>query len=154
MADVVIGEFTWDAIWPACEPLMEQHHKEVREKELQPFKVDVETAYKLDACGALVIAGAISGHSLVGYSIWYLSPNLESAGNIIASQGPWFVLPAFRGETGKDLWQFSMFQLKKRGVKVIHAHHWMHGDGPRLGKFFKKLGGTPLETVYEIWIGD
>lgn len=152
MDDVIsVRRSSWNEIWPQCEHLMYLHYCEVRQSSLLPFEVDHETVGELERLGLLVVAAAFKDEEeLVGYSIWTISPSLESKGNLVAMQGPWFVYEPYRGAVGKRLWDCSIGQLKEKGIRVALPHHWMHGEGPRLGRFFERLGAKPLELSYEL----
>lgn len=145
----------WASLWPECEPLMRAHRKELDpEGEARVGwepRTDVYEA--LDAAGALVAIGARAEGMLVGYCIWTLGPGLDGPG-LTATQGPWFVEPAFRqGPLGLRLFAESLRALRAAGVTRAFPHHWANSP-PALARYFRSLGATPLETVYSLWLGD
>lgn len=142
----------WNMIWPEAKPLMARHHEEVHERDSRmPFKPALQVAQALQEAGVLKIVTARSAGQLVGYCIWYLSPDLESEDVLVASQGPWYVLPEWRASgVGIRLVRESVRHLRDAGASLILLHHW--ANNPRLGMVFGRLGAKPLETVYELWV--
>ena len=156
--ELVIELTNWAGIWPEAEGLMAAHHEELEGQsplaKRMPFQIDYKWAQALDSAGALSIVAARADGVLVGYCIWYLGPNLESAGIKVASQGPWYVEQSWRGRAGMKLFDRSLEQLRNLGVQCAYPHHWLFGGGIRLGEYFvKKYGAEELEHVYGLWIG-
>lgn len=142
---------TWDEIWPEVKPLLQAHREETAPDERRPFQVQEVQARALSVAGVLRIWTARLDGRLIGYSTWYVSPGLDSP-TVTATQGPWYCLPAWRSRWGLRLFQESLRGLRALGVCVCYPHHWMHGAGPRLGEYFRRLGAVPLETSYELWL--
>lgn len=155
MSELVLRTERWGTFWPEAEPLFAIHRSEVGDSSPAPLRVDWRLAEQLDLAGALLIQTARSEGLLAGYCIWYISPSLESAGLLVGSQGPWFVLPEHRtGRAAVRLLKESLGALRARGVLQALPHHWMGGAGPRLGPLFERLGARPLEITYSLWLGD
>ena len=142
---------SWDSIWPECEELMFEHWKEVREnKEHLPFEVDVEGVRNLARLGLMRVIEAREDGRLVGYLIWFLTPALESAGNKVATMGPFYVEPEAKG-AGWKMWQLGLDLLRHLGVRVAYAHHSSFGPRQDVAKkLFERSGGKLFELKYEL----
>lgn len=153
-AQLTIARESWTDFWPEAEPLLASHRTEVEASSPAPFVVDTGLAAQLDAVGALVLVTARQYDKLLGYCIWTIGPNLESAGLLVASQGPWYVMPEHRASPlGLRLFHESIAILRLAGVHQALPHHWTGGAGQRLEKLFLRMGAKPLETVYSLWLG-
>jgi hypothetical protein len=146
---------SWSELWPDCDPLMRAHWKEVRENRAGwEFDVDWKAAQRLEDVGLMSCVGARAEGKLVGYLIWFVTPSLESAGRDIATLGPFFVLPEWKG-VGLKLWKRGLALLEKAGAEVAHVH--VSAFGPRqeeTRRFFELQGAKPYETKMEILLGD
>lgn len=157
--ELVLEIERWSGIWPECVPLMKAHASEVRggSDDRVPFELDLERIRAIDRADFLVIVSARepTEFHLVGYCIWFLTPSLESLGLLVATQSAWYLAEPFRG-AGRALkiWNRSIEELKKRGVKMAYPHHWNDGAGAKIGKFFERQGAVRREIGYELWIGD
>ena len=152
---IEVERVPWSTLWGEAEPLMREHWLEVRENRAGlEFKVDVETAQQIYVAGMMDCFMAWNDlGELVGYLIWFITSNIESSGNFVATLGPFFVLPEFKG-AGRKLWAAGMRELRRRGVSVAHVH--VSAWGPRqqeVRRFFESVGAVPYETKYEILVG-
>lgn len=136
-----IGLEPWDSIWPDAKDLAEAHHNAVGAP--WPHTLDERTFEAMYGAGVLKILAARSAGVLRGYCLWYLAPNLESAGMLVAQQGPWFALDP---GLGLRLLRESYRLMPEWGVEYALPHHW--ANEPRLGLLFRRFGDVPLETVY------
>lgn len=142
----------WGEFWPEARGLMKEHHEEISPEDRKgKFNPDFMMASQMDLMNVLMIVSARENEVLVGYCLWYLSTDLECAGMMIASQGPWFVTKGARKSTiGLKLMNTSLEALRARGVHSAMLHHWAKSQGVSLRKFFDRLGASPLETVYSL----
>lgn len=149
MVEVKIS--SWNSIWPECEELMFEHWKEVREnKEHLPFEVDTKGVAQLSDLSLMRVIEARESGKLVGYLIWFLTPALESAGNKVATMGPFYVVPESKG-AGWKMWQLGLDLLRRVGVKVAYAHHSAFGPRQEAAQIlFKRSGGKLFELKYEL----
>lgn len=145
-----IAQEPWEEFWPEAEPLFAAHQKELTGETLE---VDYELAQRLCAAGAMLVVSAREGAQLTGYCLFYLSPALEHRGQIVATQGPWYVSPLWRkGTTGLRLMREALRLCAERKAQRAFLHFWSRSD-PRLGEFFSRLGGHLTETTYSIPLG-
>jgi GNAT superfamily N-acetyltransferase len=142
---------SWSMLWPECEPLMYEHWKEVRENRANlPFAVNCEVAQRLDDAGAMICLGARYQGDLIGYLIWFITPNMESVGFLQATLGPFFVLPEHEG-TGYKLWSLGLERLREIGVKTAHVHCSAVGKRrEKVKQFWRLVGAKPYEATYEL----
>lgn len=118
------------------------------------YNLDIDLMRMAYKTGSMRIMTARLKGELVGYFTWNVTKDIESKGLLIAQQGAWFV----KKDTGKSnigfkLFEFSVGELKKLGVKLIFPHHRMQGRGKNLGKFFIRLGAIETQRTYSLWIG-
>lgn len=143
---------SWAEFWPEAQFLLVAHRDEVEPHARTPFVLNHSVCEALDASGSMLITSARSAESLVGYSIWFLSPQFDSLA-LAATQGPWFVMPEWRASgAGIRVFRKSLEALRARGVERVLPHHWGGATGPGLDKFFRRLGATPLETSYSLYL--
>lgn len=148
---LALSHETWNTFWPEALPLLQAHRLETAPDDRRPFEVQISTARTLCEAQVLHIWTARSNGVLVGYIGWYVAPGLDSP-VLTATQGPWYVQPAWRGLTGFKLFERSLAGLKALDVKVCFPHHWLSGNGPDLAKYFSRKGAKPLEVSYELWL--
>ncbi len=119
------------------------------------YALDGKMMAAMCKCDALRIWSArIPGSGeLIGYITWTVTPDVESAGLLIAMQGAWFVRPG-NPRVGFGLFTHSLAELKMAGVKLAFPHHRLQGRGAGLGRFFRRLGGKQIQHTYSLWIGD
>ncbi len=153
MTEVKVQLESWDSIWPEAAPLMKAHFEEVRAKPLLPFEVDSVYAEEMWDQDYMLVVAARANQELVGYSIWWVTPNLEAKGAVQGVQGPWYVKPKFRG-IGRRMFDLSVKCLKDLGAVTLRLHHSTNsGDivaGSDVGGFYKSMGAEPIEIIYEM----
>lgn len=153
---VILAREPWTAFWPEAEALMRVHRAEVDPEGVAraPFSINTELGQMLSDAGAMPIWTARAQGSIVAYLVWNLGPSLDSQ-SLLATQGPWFVAPDWRASSiGIRLYKRALSDLREMGVERALLHHWTLGGGERLGKFFERLGGTPLEVTYSLWLNE
>lgn len=145
---------SWNAIWPECNRLMEEHFNEVREDTItRPFKVDYEGAARLDEAGVMEVFAAREDDRLVGYLIWFVVPDFESAGNKMAAMGPFYSVEEAKG-AGKMLWVAGLRRLRELGIKFATCHHSSFGPRQENAKrLFESSGGYQFEVKYALKLG-
>lgn len=83
---------------------------------------------------------------LIGYSIYFVRPNLHYKDSLQAVQDVLFILPEYRhGRIGITLIKFCDEDLKREGVQVVYHHvKAAHNFGPML----ERLGYEMIEYIY------
>lgn len=151
---VTIRPERWHDIFPESIPLMRLHQQELDPQ--SPLAVKDETLQQLDELGYLtILAARRESGVLVGYSIWFVTPNLF-AEETVAQQGPWYVdrrLGFLRGRVAFRIFEASLRLFQERGVTRVLPHHWMDGDSPRAARFYERHGAKPTEVVYSMRLG-
>jgi hypothetical protein len=105
-----------------------------------------------EKAGGVKCMTARKGGVLVGYITWNISPDLESFGRIIATQGAWYASTDAGFCVGYRLYKQSLDFLKGLGVKQVFPHHRLQGRGKKLGKFFQRLGAKEIQHTYSLWL--
>lgn len=151
---VIVGPESWNRLWPDCRQLMLDHKDELGQNDPRaPLDPDHYRIQLTAESGGLLILGARHGRELVGYSIWYLLPSLETVGLVMAMQAPWYVKPEFRSlGVGVRLWNLAMLQLRQRGVQLVMGHVPAEGPGQELIHFVKRKGGKVIGTEFALWL--
>jgi hypothetical protein len=154
---VLIGHEPWDAIWPEIDALFAEHFNEVEGElaENRPYKLDEPAMRALAVAGVLRICTARVDGALAGYCMWQVSRDVESAGMLIAQHGPWFVRKVYAHlMLGPKLFDASIRDLRKLGVKNAFPHHRLQGRGAKLGAFFRRRGAVETQRTYSLWLGE
>lgn len=154
---VNIGREAWDAVWPEIDTLFAEHFGEV-EGDLavqRPYRLDEPAMRAMHAAGMLRIVTARIDGTLVGYCMWQVTRDVESAGMLIAQHGPWFVRKGYAHlMLGPKLFDESIKDLRAIGVKNAFPHHRLQGRGARLGTFFRRRGAVETQRTYSMWLGE
>jgi len=154
---VVIGHEPWASLWPEIDSLGAEHFAEV-EGDLaknRPYRLDEPTMCAMAASGGIRITSARVDGELAGYCMWNISKDVESAGMLIATHGPWFVKQKFaRLALGQKLFDASIADLRSIGVKNAFPHHRLEGRGVKLGAFYKRRGAVEVQRTYSLWLGE
>jgi len=135
------------------EGITRRHWEElaVDKNEVQ-LAIDWKKYRELDRMGMLsAIAVRLRG-KLVGYSIMILSTGLHYRHCFEATMDVFWVAPEVRGRcAGRRLFRVHEAELRRRGVKRVHAGSKLHKDCSRL---FKALGYRPVELWHSKLLGD
>ncbi len=150
-----ITRCSWSDIWPAGEALFLEHRLAVvKEHPNLPYNMDFVLAQQYSDLGIMQCVAAHAEGGLIGYCIFFISPSIESAGIMCASQGPWFVTHEWRhSSVGFKMWKEAIAALRLRGVQHVLAHRYERSD-PRLDDFFTRQGAEPFARVFSLVIGD
>jgi hypothetical protein len=147
---------TWSSdLWRDAKQSAESHFVEV-DGGIEPnrkFVLDEDLMQNLQDAGLLLIVTARKNGQFIGYFTWQISPDIESKGLLIAQQGAWYVNPGHPRIAFK-MFDKSVDELKRRGVKCIFPHHRTQGRGANIGKFFEKRGAKLIQHTYSLWIGE
>ena len=152
-----IEKVFWDDLWPEAKQLMLAHKVETGQDDPRQVLVpDSQRIRAFEATGGLMLLAARdSAEALVGYSIWYISKSLETSGLLVADQGPWYVVPAWRSRgVGLSLWRKAKRLLREAEVRLILAHYPSSGAGEVLGAFFTREGAKVVGTLVSIWLDE
>jgi hypothetical protein len=146
---------TWRECGREFAALGREHFKETDDgvEPRRPYALDPVLMDRLCFSGVLKIMTARRCGELVGYIVWQVTPDVESCGLIIAQMGPWFAKPGLP-RVAHELWERSLGELKRMGVKMAFPHHRLQGRGANLGKFFRRQGAREIQHTYSLWIGE
>jgi len=141
---------TWKDFWKDAESLFLLHDEELNSVLDEPYEINIELFTLLEHYGNLNIQTAREDNKLIGYSIFYETPNLRSKSTKTATQGPWFVrLEKRKTLVGPRLLLNSLTDLYSLGVKSIYLHHYPE-ISPKIEKFFNSLKADKTEIVYHL----
>jgi hypothetical protein len=146
-----------DALCRDAGDLLRQHHDEVGEHDdTLGYDPDFDTARLLDQAGALQIITARKDGRMIGYCMFDIGTSLEHRRLTCATQRMWFVHRDHRhGRVGWRLMTESIRRLSERGVRQVYPHHRVGCPTETVAaKMMRRLGATPLELSYSLWIGD
>lgn len=152
---IVYAQESWTEIGHELSELGKSHFSEVDGgvESSRPYQLDSGLMLAVDQAGMLKIISARSEGKLVGYIIWTVQPDIESAGLIIAMMGPWFALPGYFG-VANTLFDMSLKLLESCGVKYAYPHHRLNGRGNKLGKYFQRKGAVEIQRTFSLKIGN
>lgn len=123
-----------------------------------PFAPNWPAYYSLERAGVLRFAGALLDDKLVGYSIWFVQPQLHHAGTSWAVNDLVYVEPEHRSRFGRALIHWCEAQLAEHGVKVVTYQtkpRRARGDlgykrgRDSVGVLLSRLGYTLAEEVWQ-----
>lgn len=150
---VRVAREPFEAIWPAIQPLVDAHAREVEPESPRKINIDVNRMIAADRLGYIRIFTLRVDGELKGYCSWNLNLDLECEGLPIATQGAWYVEEGAPWGAAAKLFMVSLDELKKVGVQCVFPHHRLQGRGVRLGRFFQGLGAVPTQQTYMLWVG-
>jgi hypothetical protein len=155
MAEYAFAQEPLSAIWDQLYVLGRAHFAEVTgvDEPNRHYDLDRDLLQAVEDVGALHIYTARVAGQLAAYVFWTVGPDAECKGLTIADMGPWYASPEHRG-LGSVIWDRSVLELKKLGVKNINMHHRLHGRGARAGVFFMRRHAKPTKHEFSLWIGE
>jgi GNAT superfamily N-acetyltransferase len=127
-------------------PLLDAHFHEITHYPDIPLKVDYDFFLAADAKGALRVYTARFHGELIGYCVFFVSPNPKYLTSLQAHQSVLYLSAQHRrGRVGLRLIDWCDTQLRAEGVQVVY-HHMKARHG--FGRLFAHLG---YELIDEIW---
>lgn len=151
----VLATEPWDSFWPDAEPLMQQHWLEVNSgiEPRRQYRPDTARFRALSMMGVLLIVTARRAGQLIGYCWATITPDLESTGQVMATQGPWYVVPGAGSNIGYRLFERMLAELRLAGVGALFLHHRLQGRGQHLASFYRRWGAVEYQHEWLLWIG-
>lgn len=144
----------WAKFVDDAAPLLAAHRAELDLHAPIPYALNSAMFSAIDRVGALVIIAAREDGALIGYCIWTLGEALDCVATV-ATQGPWYVRPDRRQDRiGLRLLEESIATLRALHVDRVIPHYWPQPgvDSSRIEALFAKLGATPLEISFSLWL--
>jgi hypothetical protein len=149
---------TFQGFYYEALPLLEKHKNEIAHYPDIALEVDVERYRTLELLDALRIYTARIDHgpadplTLIGYAVFFVSPNPHYRSSLQAVQDVLYLDPEQRkGAAGIGLIRFSEAELKREGVQVVYHH--VKVAHPTLGVLLDHHGYTQVETVWAKRLG-
>lgn len=129
-------------------PLLEAHYHEIAHYDDIPLNVDYAFFMKADHAGSLRIYTVRSSGDLIGYCIFFVSPNPKYLTSLQAHQSVLYLSPSFRkGRVGMRFIAWCDTQLKAAGVQVVY-HHMKADPDKNFGPLLEHLGYRKID---ELW---
>lgn len=127
-------------------PLLHAHWEEVANYKDIPLQPDYETYEALHEMGKLktYTARDLFG-KLIGYFVAFVSYHPHHKNSLQANLDIIFILPQYRGGTGKRFIPWCEKQLRESGVQVVYQHLKIKHDKESL---MLRLGYEPIDRVY------
>ena len=142
-----VREETLADIWDDMQPLLAQHWREIASYQdipLSPDRAFYETAERNQS---LLIVTARRERELIGYAVFFVTPNRHYSTSVQAVQDVFYVESTSRGALiGRRLIRASEQLLRERGCQVVHQHVKL--AHPVLGALLAREGYEPMETIY------
>ena len=138
----------FDDVISDIEPLLQRHWEEIAlNKDVVSFVPDYDQYKRLEDRGVLRIFTARNDGALVGYAIYFVSPNAHYSKDLWGVSDIIWVAPEHRHSlVGHFLLRFVEEQLTLEGVSVMST---MTKIGhPALAVLLEKLDHRPVETIY------
>lgn len=146
----------FSAIVHELPPLFLRHWQELgTSREQIPLDPDWDRYFALEVNGALHIMTARSEGVLVGYIFNVVGPHLHYRSTLHAEIDMFWLDPAWRGTWFTLRWfRDNDHMLRGLGVKRVHVGTKNHFIAGRVGSIFRRLGYSPVETVWASVLAD
>jgi L-amino acid N-acyltransferase YncA len=137
----------FSAMLEEARPLLVRHWEELAlDKDAVALAPDWQRYANLEAMGALSVVTVRENGKLVGYSWMVIERGLHYRDTLEAYMDIYWIAPEVRGRYGGvRLFRAHERELKRRGVKRVHAGSKLHRDSSRL---FRALDYTPVELWF------
>lgn len=125
-------------------PLLQKHWEEIAHYKDIPFAPDYDQYLKADLMGMVRVYIAREEGVLIGYSVYFVRPNLHYSTSLQAYQDLIYVDKSRRG-FGLLFMLWCDKQLKADGVQVVATHiKAAHNFGPAL----ERIGYELMDLIY------
>jgi GNAT superfamily N-acetyltransferase len=133
------------------EQLFPLHYEELCVTKEFMYEPDYEAYRRIANAGMLRCITCRHYTELIGYIIFFVSPNLHYKSCMTATEDIYFVRKEYRkGRIGIKLFQYAESVLKDRGVQRIVVNTKIHLDNSRL---FEYLGYKQTDKVFTKMLG-
>lgn len=138
-----------DEVIEEIQPLLEAHYHEIAHFKDIPLKPDWVKYRQAELANILRIFTARKwNNALIGYEVFFVTPNLHYSDHTYASQDILFLMPEHRrGRLGRDLTRFSNDCLKTQGVNVVLRHV---KDKHNHGAMLERDGAELMDHIYAL----
>lgn len=129
------------------------HYRELAlNQDKVPLDPDWQKYFAIEREGGLLFVAGREHGELVAYFIGFVRTHIHYKTTLGLMMDIFYVLPEHRGDgTGFKLFRFVEEQARARGVKSMVVGSKLHKDASWL---FERLGYTPIETFFSIWVGE
>lgn len=130
----------------ALKPLFQAEFDEVGEKDALTLDINFAMLEALINFGRAVLCLLKEGDTVMGYSVWTVSPHPKYQSTLWAfNSGFWIVPEARKPNVAKRLIEFAEIALRQRGCQFIQAGGRI--DHPAAIRLYEALGYKPYEIA-------
>lgn len=123
-----------------------QHYQELSATKDLVLNPDYEVYKNADKKGALRVYLCYHDELIIGYIVFFISPNLHYKDCLLATEDIYYLAPEYRkGTIGIKLFKFAEKHLKSLGVNMIRYSTKTHMDNSAL---FEYLDCKFIEKVF------
>ncbi len=143
----------WNNVESEIAALFDAHWKEIAlNRDRIPLDFDFEAYRAFDTAGLLHVLTARDDGKLVGYYVSVVRAHPHYKSTLYGMVDIYFILPEYRkAAVGLQFFRELEKSMRALGVQSLLSMTKKHHDMSRL---FERLGWTPIETVFQKWIGD
>lgn len=126
-------------------PLVRKHYKEIAHYADIPLDPSLDQYARFEEMGLLRIFTARDSHGfLIGYSVFFVRPNLHYKSSLQAVQDVLYIDPDRRG-FGMKFIEWCDQQLREEKVQAVYHHVKVKHD---FGKLLERLGYQLIDLIY------
>lgn len=149
MEGFTFQEEEYDAWLVDAQPLFRLHMATTGQNPDGAMMKNIPLGRQLAHAGALVVTTARQNGRIFAYLLSMISPTLDEAGVLTAHLMLPFASPDAPG-VGKKLQSATIEMLRGKGISQVFARAGVRGDGPRLGRLYKRLGFIDDGALYRL----
>lgn len=125
-------------------PLLIEHWKEVAHYQDIELEPDIENYIRLEEAGMIKVFTCRLDKLLIGYSVYFVRPNMHYRNSLQAVQDILFISKEHRGN-GREFIKWCDEKLKLDGVQAVYHHvKAKHNWGPML----ERMGYELVDLIY------
>lgn len=125
--------------------LFAEHEAEgVKEGDGRAVRPNIDVARRAN----LLCVTARSAGVMVGYIVFMITPAFDDCLAVSAYRNLFFVAKEFRGVTGRRLQDLGYELLKQRGVTEVFEKSGHRAEGPRLAKWYERMGARDMGRLF------
>lgn len=144
---ITIKQVTIDEVLPHLGDLFVEHREELTtHKDLMKLNPDIETYYRLEDNGMLIVLGVFDNEEVVGYSTSIVTKNLHYQDLVYSNNDLLFLTKKYRNtKVGLELIRETERVCRDKGAKF----HLCHAkENTTLSTLLPKLGYTVQDIIY------
>ena len=134
-----------DSLFAELGPLLQNHWEEIAHNKDIPLEPDFSSYQKFEDTGILrIFTARDQAQTLIGYAVFFVSPNPHYKSSIQATQDVIFIEKDRRG-FGSHFIDWCDSQLKAEGIQIVYHHIKFAHDW---GQLLERLGYRAVDKIY------